>query len=143
MCIFRSGFTLKKTYNGNIPHDLQPNETFRNYRCFHLGITFAVCQKRMSAIKNRWGFLIQCFHLLQQIYLSGEFDNKMSLLGLIHTGRTERLCGDWTSAWCVRKIQVNKKIQINRTARKLREERKMPLLPSALDSAHISESLQL
>ncbi|KAK7798798.1 hypothetical protein U0070_003686, partial [Myodes glareolus] len=27
----------------------------------------------------------------QQIYLSGEFDNKMSLLGLIHTGRAERL----------------------------------------------------
>lgn len=64
--------------------------------------------------------------------LSGEFDNKMSMLGLIHTGRAERLCGDWTSAWCVRKIQVNKEIQINRTAIKLRGERKMPLLSSAI-----------
>lgn len=39
---FNYCLTLKKSHDGNIPYDLHQNENFRNYSCFHPGITLAV-----------------------------------------------------------------------------------------------------
>lgn len=63
--------------------------------------------------------------------LSGKFDNKMTMLNLLHIGRAERFYRDWTIAWCMRKTQVNKEIQINFISRNMLE-REMLLLPAAI-----------